>query len=1169
MKKPLFQLMFLFFSFQLFAQDSNFPLRFFGDLGVIGNVDQPVKGIAGGLAFCAVLKQDGTVAIWGRYWNGEMNNVGNWNNIRKISAGNNFLLGLKEDSTVVLWMGMDSKLIQLPPDLGKVADIDAGAGHALALKPDGTVVSFGGVYFDSLNATPEGLVDVVSISAGYDVSFVIKKDSTVQTWGARNWAPITDSLKKIKAISVYKDHVLALKYDGTVIGWGDNSYGQMNIPDSLNHVIAISAGDRHSLVLKDDGKAVAWGGESYGYSPVPEHINNIVAISAGWNMTMLLDKNGNVYVMGGDLYGETSIPYGLANIESISNKSGILALKKDGSIAMWGARGRSQASIPPNLPPFKALVEGNEHYVGLKSDGTVLAWGYNGHNQLNVPIGLKNVKDLAAGDEFTMALKEDGTLEAWGYNYSGQLRIPTGLTNVKAISCGGAHTLALKEDGTVESWGASLSAQTSVPVGLTGVKAVAAGLIHSVALKNDGTVVAWGDNTRGQAQVPIGLGKVKAIGAGYYHTAALLENDSLIIWGEFNLAKKVEGAKAISANAYGNVAVLLGESKPSNKLSGYVFFDSVKNCTMDTLEKGLERFIIKAQKGGQTYFSGTDQNGFYVFDDLDTGAYDVTVLRPLEKDGARIQTPICDTTFVVSYSQNGSSQTHNVGYDVKLCPRLEISVGSIRRRRCFASKTNVKYCNTGFAPSYSTTVAVTFPTFVELLSVDSNYTTCGTKVGCPELKNVGEKTYLFSIGLLNAGQCGTISINDSIICGIEEIRNATVCTKATIKGANACLSKTQDSLYNIAIHSKCEGEQLVHEIMNLDTRDMEDSVRYQVLFNNQIASTGHFKLQANQSVSLKYSGNRQYTYTVRVDSLAKIKNSGIYFSTEGNVCKVNYWNDSTYASAQGFISKMPIMTSINSSTDCQPIRDSFDPNDKQVLPLGVEFGNSNGNIVNTQELNYTIRFENTGTDTAYKIMVKDIIDTNLDIRTLRMKASSSPLNWKINGIEKPELEVLFSAINLPSQKADSINSKGYFQFSIYPKANLPVGSSIRNQAAIYFDFNSPIYTNTVLNQIWDGSTEENPSFKSLVQVQNSNITLGLEEITFVNKFTYPNPTKGIVHLSNAKPVQLKITNSQGTQVMNTLLKENAPLDFSAFPNGLYFVEYYSENKRFVEKIMKE
>jgi len=72
-------------------------------------------------------------------------------------------------------------------------------------------------------------------------------------------------------IAAGSSHSLALKDDGTVVGWGSNVDGQITIPTGLTGVTAISAGLRHSMALKSDGTVVAWGHNSNGIHPPPVH----------------------------------------------------------------------------------------------------------------------------------------------------------------------------------------------------------------------------------------------------------------------------------------------------------------------------------------------------------------------------------------------------------------------------------------------------------------------------------------------------------------------------------------------------------------------------------------------------------------------------------------------------------------------------------------------------------------------------------------------------------------------------------------------------------------------------------------------------------------------------------------------------------------------------------
>ena len=77
------------------------------------------------------------------------------------------------------------------------------------------------------------------------------------------------------------NHSLALRQDGTVVAWGDNSAGQTNVPPDLAEIVAISGGGVHSLALKSNGSPAAWGDNSQGQTNVPASLTNVVAIAAG------------------------------------------------------------------------------------------------------------------------------------------------------------------------------------------------------------------------------------------------------------------------------------------------------------------------------------------------------------------------------------------------------------------------------------------------------------------------------------------------------------------------------------------------------------------------------------------------------------------------------------------------------------------------------------------------------------------------------------------------------------------------------------------------------------------------------------------------------------------------------------------------------------------------
>jgi uncharacterized repeat protein (TIGR01451 family) len=140
---------------------------------------------------------------------------------------------------------------------------------------------------------------------------------------------------------------------------------------------------------------------------------------------------------------------------------------------------------------------------------------------------------------------------------------------------------------------------------------------------------------------------------------------------------------------------------------------------------------------------------------------------------------------------------------------------------------------------------------------------------------------------------------------------------------------------------------------------------------------------------------------------------------------------------------------------CRTVTGSFDPNDKQVFPegTGVE------HLANRDTtLQFMVRFQNTGTDTAFTVVIKDVLSNKLDPATFKAGVSSHPYTWGLSG--RGELIFRFDQILLPDSFINEQASHGFVQFSIKFKNGVKAGDKMENRADIYFDFNAPVLTNT-------------------------------------------------------------------------------------------------------------
>lgn len=289
--------------------------------------------IAAGVGYSLVLRTDGTVEGWGDNYAGKVTGVPATNapyvsagrvrirgellrNVSSIVADREFSLALKSDGAIVTWGNN-----YVPKGLSNILAIAADEFHSWVLKHDGTVVGWWKESSPSYEILPvQHLTNVVSIavnSGGYGTRGVaLKRDGTVGHWGSETDyqdATPPPGLSNVVAIAAGASHSLALRTDGTVVGWGWNkvgeatgnpttngpnlafySAGQVQIDGQvLRNVTSIAASRGYSMGLKNDGTIVAWGRMVNDLYPVtvPEGLSNVVAIAAGENFCLAITTN--------------------------------------------------------------------------------------------------------------------------------------------------------------------------------------------------------------------------------------------------------------------------------------------------------------------------------------------------------------------------------------------------------------------------------------------------------------------------------------------------------------------------------------------------------------------------------------------------------------------------------------------------------------------------------------------------------------------------------------------------------------------------------------------------------------------------------------------------------------------------------------------------------------
>jgi len=235
---------------------------------------------------------------------------------------------------------------------------------------------------------------------------------------------------------------------------------------------------------------------------------------------------------------------------------------------------------------------------------------------------------------------------------------------------------------------------------------------------------------------------------------------------------------------------------------------------------------------------------------------------------------------------------------------------------------------------------------------------------------------------------------------------------------------------------------------------------------------------------------------------------------------------------------------------------SYDPNDKQNLVGESTWG---GPVFPDDDVfKYFIRFQNTGTDTAFNVRIEDVIDPNLDISTIRPVASSHTYDLSL---KTDTLVFSFNNILLVDSVANEPASHGFVSFTIDLLPGLPLGTVIDNQAAIFFDFNLPVITNIVTNTIIDFQTGLN--------------TNELEGTVHA----FPNPTNGDINLemnlTNSDELSVDLTDVNGKVLKQFTVNQSftsgehlLELSVDELPTGMYFIRVSGNQGAKVLKLLR-
>ncbi len=376
------------------------------------------------------------------------------------------------------------------------------------------------------------------------------------------------------------------------------------------------------------------------------------------------------------------------------------------------------------------------------------------------------------------------------------------------------------------------------------------------------------------------------------------------------------------------------------------------------------------------------------------------------------------------------------------CPMLTVDIIAPRLRRGFQNTYYVQYCNYGDKAAEAAYVDVDFDPDVSYLnsSIVADF--------------LSENTYRFNLGSIEGSECGTFTIEVEVSNQSE--LGQTHCTEAHIYPDAPCISSPDWSGAEIEVDVRCEDDKVIFSVENIGDGPVND-VLFSVVTEELIMMPAPYRIDLNALNRVEYTfpGNGN-TYGMEVGQVADFP-----FPSRPIAIIEGCGTNANGSFSKGIVNNFPQNDyEPYKSIDCQENRSAYDPNDKRGLPRGIY--EEHFVELNT-DIEYQIRFQNTGTDTAFNVVLLDTLSAYLDWGSIQVGASSHA--YEFDRISDNVLRIQFRNILLPDSTTNEVASHGFINFRVSQHHDIPLGSVIENSAAIYFDYNEAIITNTTFHTV--------------------------------------------------------------------------------------------------------
>ncbi|MCB0381028.1 MAG: delta-60 repeat domain-containing protein, partial [Flavobacteriales bacterium] len=403
--------------------------------------------------------------------------------------------------------------------------------------------------------------------------------------------------------------------------------------------------------------------------------------------------------------------------------------------------------------------------------------------------------------------------------------------------------------------------------------------------------------------------------------------------------------------------------------NGLMFKDFNTSCINDSNELGLSSKLAIINPGNIIVQS--DSLGFWTSDTLNIGSYTITL------DSGNNWNPSCISTLNFDILPYGLIDTlYQLGFTSNLpCPSPVVSIDMPFMRPCISNqKIYVEACNSpsGTVALSSTYVIIELDSLITLTSSTLPYT------------NLGNNTYSFDVGTLNPNECVNFVVNTDVSC--NAILGQTLCMQANLYPADSCVFDTVPTPIiggvqpctspwdksSLSVNGWCQNDSIYFTVTNtgaLGNGDMQCYAPVRIYIDGVLTTLDSVLLVGGQTQTFIFEADGR-TWRLEADQHPLHPGNSHPNATVELCGNIANWTPN-------LVNSLP-QNDADPVVDiyCGVVRASYDPNDKTGYPLGVS---SNHFVTPNGKIDYVIRFQNTGTDTAFTVVIRDTLDVDLDI----------------------------------------------------------------------------------------------------------------------------------------------------------------------------------------------